>query len=169
MQIPKEIASPINKALYRLSMGDMTTGEMILYLTDPRRKNTGFPLEIAQRTVDFLVAEGMLDDKRYLRLAVRKLDESAVGPRKIREVLTRKKFPAAYVEAALNRSVDYTARAERLLRKKTGAFELAKTMPGKKKLTDYLVRRGYDYSTAIAAVNSISEGEELFEEPSFLD
>ena len=157
MKIPEDLRSPVNKALYRLSMGDMTCGEMQKYLSDPRRKNTGFPEETAERTVVFLAENGLLDDKRYLRLAVEKLDRALVGPRKIRETLTKHSFPPRYVEVALARKIDYTRRAFKLLGTRAGAAEHVRTAPGKKKLTDYLVRQGYDYSTATSAVNRFSE------------
>ena len=162
MEIPKELSSPINKALYRLSMGDMTVREMQEYLTDPKRKNTAFPEEIATKAVDFLRQEGFLDDKRYLRLAVAKLDRSLAGKRKIRQVLSRHLFPPAYIEAALNRPIDYAARALALLEKKSGAGETAKTPAGRKKLTDYLIRQGYDYGTAREALSNFSEEDDPF-------
>lgn len=160
MRIPEDLRSPVNKALYRLSMGDMTCGEMLAYLSDPRRKNTGFSTEIAERVVSFLVENALLDDKRYLRLAVEKLDNALVGPRKIREKLVQHRFPPRYVEAALARNVDYTRRAFKLLTKRAGASAQVKTPAGKKKLMDYLVRQGYDYSTATGAVNRFAEAED---------
>ncbi|MBR2616326.1 MAG: RecX family transcriptional regulator [Clostridia bacterium] len=161
MELPKELSSCYHKALYRLSMGDMTTLEMTDYLSDPKRKNTGFSPEIAQRVVAILVEEGFLDDKRYLRLAVAKLDRALAGPRRIREHLTRHRFPTRFVEAALSRSIDYESRALRLLEKRKGAEELALTPQGRKKLTDYLVRQGYDYGTARGAMAKFSDGEDL--------
>jgi SOS response regulatory protein OraA/RecX len=107
--------------------------------------------------VIFLAENGLLDDKRYLRLAVEKLDRALVGPRKIRETLTKHIFPPRYVEVALARKIDYTRRAFKLLGTRAGAAEHVRTAPGKKKLTDYLVRQGYDYSTAASAVNRFSD------------
>lgn len=162
MQIPKELSSCTNKALYRLSVGDMTCAEMLAYLVDPRRKNTGFPPEVAERVVALLKDEGFLDDKRYLRIAVRKLDLALAGPRKMRETLTRHRFPPQYVEAALNRRVDYTARAKAILDKRSGAAALAQTPQGRKKLMDHLVRQGYDFSTARSAVDAFSGDDSIF-------
>ena len=77
-----QASSCYHKALYRLSVGDMTEAEMTEYLTDPKRKNTGFPEEVALQTVLRLREEGFLDDKRYLLRLVRRGDESLVGPRR---------------------------------------------------------------------------------------
>ncbi len=169
MQIPKDIRSAVNKALYRLSMGDLTCGEMMVYLTDPRRKNTAFPPDVAERTVAFLSQEGLLDDKRYLKLLVRKMDEALFGLGKIRETLIRHRFPPRFVEAALARKIDYGARACALLQKRSTTPALLQTQPGRKKLMDYLVRQGYDYSTARSAVDSCSEWDSFSEESSFSD
>ena len=157
MQIPAELSVCTKKALARLSMGDLTAGEMLAYLSDPRRKSTAFPKEIAERTVSLLVAEGFLDDKRYFRLFVKRLDEKGYGPRRIRQELSRHLFPPRYIEAAMEREVDYTRRALRFLQKKAGAAELAQTPAGRKKLCDALLRYGYDYSAAGGAVKLFSQ------------
>ena len=155
MEIPKELSESVKRALSRLSIGDMTCAEMQAYLTDRQRK-ISFPSEIAERTVCLLAGEGFLDDKRYLKLFVRHLDEKCYGPRRIRQELVRHRFPFSYVEAALSRNVDYGERALRFLKKKRGADVLAQTPEGRKKLQDALVRYGYDYSTARGAVNNFS-------------
>ena len=160
MKIPEELSSPVKKALYRLSMGDLTVEEMVSYLSDPHRKNTGFSEEIARRTADLLVAEGYLDDKRYFLLYLKKLDQSLFGPRKIRRELVRHRFPSSYIEAAMNRKIAFEKRACQLLLRKNQASSLAKTPAGRKKLSDWLVRQGYDYSVAAVAISKIS-GEDL--------
>ena len=162
MEIPKELSHCVKVALFRLSSGDLTTEEMQSYLSDPRRKNTGFPPEVACRTVELLTAEGFLDDKRYFLSYVKRLDEKLLGPRKIREELRRHKFPPSYIEAALGRKISYGKRARRLLEKKSGAERLKETPEGRKKLVDFLVRQGYDFSTAGSAVKQFSETEDEF-------
>lgn len=145
----------MKKALWRLSTGDMTSQEMLLYLTDSHRK-TYFSQEVAERCVCLLVQEGFLDDKRYLKDLVRRLDAKGFGPRRLRQELCRHRFPQRFVDAAVSRDLDYTARAARVLAAKAGADELAKTPAGRKKLSDALVRYGYDYSTASAAIARFS-------------
>lgn len=160
MEIPKDLSESVKRALNRLAIGDLTCGEMQAYLTDSHRK-VFFPEEIAERTVCLLVQEGFLDDKRCLKLFVRHLDEKCFGPRRIRQELVRHRFSSAYVEAALSRKIDYTARAVKFLKKKSGAAALSATPAGKKKLQDALVRYGYDYSTALAAVNIFSRDDDF--------
>jgi SOS response regulatory protein OraA/RecX len=135
---------------------------MFLYLTDPKRKNTGFDSERAKRTVELLSDEGFLDDKRYLKLLLRKMDLALFGPRKIRETLVRHRFPPRFVEAAMARSVDFSQRAILFLQKMGKAEELVQSPEGRKKLVDTLVRRGYDYSSARFAVDEISEDDTVF-------
>lgn len=160
MEIPKELSESVKRALNRLSIGDLTCGEMQAYLTDRNRK-VFFSQEVAERTVCLLVQEGFLDDKRVLKLFVRGLDEKCYGPRRIRQELTRHRFPASYVDAALNRKIDYSARAMKLLEKRAGAENLAKTPAGRKKLQDALVRYGYDYSTALGAVKKFAREDDF--------
>lgn len=160
MEIPKEISAAVNRALKRLSMGDLTCGEMMVYLTDSRR-TVFFPAETAEKTVCLLTEQGFLDDKRVLRLCVRHLDEKCFGPARIRRELTRRRFPPRFVEVVLGRNVDYTARAERLLAGRSDSASLSQTVQGRKKLQDRLVRYGYDYGTARRAVANFSR-EDLF-------
>lgn len=162
MEIPKDLSDSVKRALNRLSIGDLTCGEMQAYLTDRQRK-VSFPAEIAERTVCLLVQEGFLDDKRYLKLFVRHLDEKCYGPKRIRQELVRHRFSAAYVDAALARRIDYTSRAIRFLQKKSGADVLARTPAGRKKLQDALVRYGYDYSTALGAVKAFAQEDDLLD------
>ena len=160
MEIPKELSESVKRALNRLSIGDLTCGEMQAYLTDRKRK-IFFSREIAERTVCLLVQEGFLDDKRYLKLFVRHLDDKCFGPRRIRSELVRHRFPPSYVEAALARNIDYASRAVKLLEKKGGAAELVKTPAGRKKMQDALVRYGFDFSTALAAVKTFSREDDF--------
>ncbi|MBE6712884.1 MAG: hypothetical protein E7580_05110 [Ruminococcaceae bacterium] len=160
MEIPKDLSESVKRALNRLAIGDLTCGEMQAYLTDCRRK-VFFSAEVAERTVCLLVQEGFLDDKRYLKLLVRHLDAKCYGPRRIRQELVRRRFSPSYVEAALSRGVDYSARALKFLKERNGAETLSKTPAGRKKLQDALVRYGYDYSTAVAAVNNFSRDDDF--------
>ncbi len=162
MEIPKELSESVKRALNRLAIGDLTCGEMQAYLTDRNRK-AYFSPEIAERTVCLLVQEGFLDDKRVLKLFVRSLDEKCYGPRRIRQELIRHRFSSSYVDAVLNRRIDYSARALKLLEKKAGAERLAETPAGRKKLQDALVRYGYDYSTALGAVKIFSREDDFSE------
>ena len=161
MQIPSEISLPVKKALSRLSIGDLTTGEMLAYLTDPRRKTTAFSPEIAERTVALLVSQGFLDDKRYLKLMVKRLEEKGYGPRRIRQELVRHRFPNRYIEAVMQREVNLPRRAVSFLQKKAGAEKAARSPEGRKKLIDSLVRFGYDYSTARIAVQAFSKTDDF--------
>jgi len=163
MQIPKEISSAVNKGLYRLSMGDLTCAEMMEYLVSKERKNTGFSEEIAEKTVAFLESEGFLDDKRYLKILLRRYDERKFGPRKIREELIRHRFSHRYVEAAMARRIDYTDRAFALLLREKQTETINQSPKERKKAVDFLVRRGYDYSTALSAVRRIDEDDTFSE------
>ncbi len=160
MEIPKDVSFCVKKALRRLSMGDLTCGEMLVYLTDTR-KSVSFSREIAERCVCLLTDEGFLDDKRYLKIFVRHLDEKKYGPRRIRQELVKHRFPPRYIERVLDRDLDYQKRALDFLEKKSGAEKLSKTPEGRKKLQDALVRYGYDYAVARVAVSTFSDHEDF--------
>lgn len=162
MEIPEEIAPALKKALYRLSMGDLTVGEMKAYLSDPRRKSTGFSEEIAERCTALLVQEGYLDDLRYLKLCLRRLDGKHLGPRRIKQELTKRLFEKKYVDAAMNRSIDYKERARLALNERERVKPRPINPAENKKRTDYLVRLGFDYTTAGDAV-SLLVGEDFYD------
>ena len=145
----------LKRAYSRLSRGDLTSRGMLSFLTEKNSRREAFSVETAKSVVTELKEKGFLDDKRYLRLVLRRADEKLLGPRKIREELVKLKFPPAYIEAALSRERDETARAASLL-KREGKDGLARELEGKKKAIDFLVRKGYDYSTAIAAAERFS-------------
>ena len=166
MKIPEDLQVPFAKGLARAEYGDLTAAEMERYLADPRRRSTGFSPETAARTVALLREAGVLDDKRTLRAMVRSLDRRLLGPRRIREELRRRLFPAAYVEAAMNREVDFAARAYDLLLKTPRAAETAQTPEGRKKLAARLVRAGFEPALAFGAVKRLCAGadDSFFEE-----
>ncbi|MBP5289384.1 MAG: RecX family transcriptional regulator [Clostridia bacterium] len=164
MEIPEDLKQPLQRALARVEYSDLTVGEMERYLTDPRRRSTGFSPEIARRVIDILTDQGFLDDKRTLKSAVRRLDAKHLGPRRIREELKRRLFPPQYVEAALARRIDYDARADRFLAAVSGAPALARTPEGRKKLAGRLIRAGFDSAAAYGAVNRLSDGADDLED-----
>lgn len=164
MEIPQGLRSCVNKALYRLSLSDLTERELMEYLTDPHRKNTGFSEDVARPTVELLKEQGMVDDLRCLKETLRRLDAKGFGKRRIREELQKRKFSPRYVEAAMNRNTNEEARAAKVLARIGNAPALAATPAGRKKLVDKLVRYGYDYTAARGAVEAISEEDDLFSE-----
>ncbi len=159
MEIPEDLAPALKKALLRLSMGDMTAEEMKGYLTDPRRKATGFPENVAERCVALLLQEGYLDDLRYLKLCLRRYDARLYGPRRIRQELGKHLFSQKYVDAALNRSIDLKERAVKALVKRERSKDTENTPNENKKRIEFLVRLGYDYITAREAVSRFIGGE----------
>lgn len=159
MEIPEDIAPALKKALLRLSMGDLTVGEMKAYLTDPHRKSTGFPEDTAERCVALLLQEGYLDDLRYLKLLLRRLDARLLGPRRIRQELTKHLFSQKHIDAALRRPIDYKERASLALEKREKTKRNPNTPAENKKRTDFLVRLGYDYTTAREAAGRVGGDE----------
>ena len=162
MEIPERLSPLIKKALSRLALGDLTEGEMFLYLTDPRRRSCGFSEDLAKEAVELLVREGFLDDVRVLRLVLKKTADRSFGPRRVREELVRRRFTKRHIEAALRRDVDYKARAVRKILSDASFSRLPDTPETKKKLADRLVRLGYDYTTAFEAIEAARREDSSF-------
>ena len=156
----------LKKALARLSRGDLTARQMLGYLTEKKLGREPFSREAAEETVRFLLKQGLLDDKRYLRLLLGKMDASFYGPRKIREELTKRKFSPALIERALSRELDEPARARALVEKERKT-ELARNPEGRKKLGAFLVRKGYGYAAANAAIAALLRENPDWEDKEF--
>lgn len=147
-----------DRALYRLSRGDLTARGMLAYLTEKTPRREPFPEETALEVVRELCARGLIDDKRFLRLVLEKADAALLGRRRLREELVKRKFSPKLIELSLSRERDETALAARLLTRENKT-PLVSTPEGRKKTLDFLVRKGFDYSAAIAAIERVSDKE----------
>ena len=140
----------LDRALARLSRGDLTARGMLAYLTEKTPRRAPFSEETARRAVRILLDQGLIDDKRYLRLVLEKADASLLGPRRVREELIKKKFSSALIERAMARPRDDVSLAARLLQKEN-KIPLLSGPEGRQKAIAFLVRKGYDFSAAIEA------------------
>lgn len=130
-----------------------------------RRKlrEKGFDEAVITPVLDRLRSLGYLDDAAYARQFARaRLDGKGHGPRRIRADLRRRGVAPALIEAALTDTVasdDLLAQARRHAEKcrKRLARE---TDPRKRrrKLTAFLLRRGFDYETVRRVVDDVEAG-----------
>ncbi len=148
----------LDRALARLSRGDLTARGMLAYLVQKTPRREPFSEEVAAETVRILMRQGLIDDRRYLALVLEKADAALLGQRRVREELVKRKFSPALIERALSRERDETALAARLLQKEN-KLALLSTPEGRKKAIGFLVRRGYDYSAASAALERLGAEE----------
>lgn len=116
----------------------------------------------AQRVLQRLIAERFIDDSRYAAAFVReKINLSGWGSYKIVAVLRRKGVDNRIIENALSQygSVDMEERLQGLLEKKIKTVKYRDTSDLRAKLFRFAASRGYDYSTAMQAVDRVVKGE----------
>lgn len=116
----------------------------------------------AQRVLQRLIAEQFIDDSRYAAAFVReKINLSGWGSYKIVAALRRKGVDNRIIENALSQygSVDMEERLQGLLEKKIKTVKYRDTSDLRAKLFRFAASRGYDYSTAMQAVDRVVKGE----------
>lgn len=116
----------------------------------------------AQRVLQRLIAERFIDDSRYAAAFVReKINLSGWGCYKIVAALRRKGVDNRIIENALSQygSVDMEERLQGLLEKKIKTVKYRDTSDLRAKLFRFAASRGYDYSTAMQAVDRVVKGE----------
>jgi len=123
---------------------------------------SGFDASIAERTVDRLRALDYLDDAAYARAYVEaRFRNRGYGPRRLRSDLLRRGVPARIIDAALDAVVnpEDVLEAARLHAAKRWPRLATETDPNKrrKKLSEYLVRRGFSYDTVRRIVDEFEE------------
>jgi regulatory protein len=123
---------------------------------------SGFDAAIAERTVERLRSLDYLDDAAYARAYVEeRFRNRGYGPKRLRSDLLRRGVPPGIIDAVLDAFVDpddmlEAARLHAAKRWPRLATE-ADAYKRRKKLTDYLVRRGFSYDTARRIVDEFNE------------
>ena len=125
----------------------------------------GFAEPIVEDTVANLERLGMVDDAAYAKAFVRgRFTGRGYGPARLRQDLMRKGVPRSAIEEALaelteTEDLGDAARdqAARKWRSLASEDDLRKR---KKKTMDYLVRRGFSFERARAAVDAVADAEE---------
>ena len=116
----------------------------------------------AQRVLQRLIAVRFIDDSRYAAAFVReKINLSGWGSYKIVAALRRKGVDNRIIENALSQygSVDMEERLQGLLEKKIKTVKYRDTSDLRAKLFRFAASRGYDYSTAMQAVDRVVKGD----------
>ncbi len=129
-----------------------------------RRKlaQAGVPEDAIEPTLDGLAARGYLDDEAYARqYAESRARVSGYGPQRIRQELMRRGVDRSTIESALADEIDRddvraSAREQaekkwRLLAREADPYKK------RRKLSDFLVRRGFSYEVVQEIVESLND------------
>jgi len=119
-----------------------------------RLRRWGYDADIANQVILFLEAAGIVDDSEFARLFMNELLRKELGYYRIRSELQKKRLNRDLVEEQMasypieKETERACAVAERRLERVSGEDSLA----AQKKISKYLVRRGYSSHVARAAI-----------------
>lgn len=129
----------------------------------------GFAEAVVEDTVANLERLGMIDDAAYARAFVRgRFEGRGYGPARLRQDLARKGIDRATIDTALaelTEAEDMGDEARDQAERKWRALRSEEDVRKRKKKTmDYLVRRGFGFDTARAAVEAVAGSDEPWSE-----
>ncbi len=141
-----ECASAFEKSAKYLGIRPRTAREIKTYLA-----GKGYSDKVVQRTSDKLTEYGYIDDKDYCRLYV-EFYKAKSGVKKLESELRQKGISDDIINEALSEIDDQTESALRLAEK-----YLRSHAPDKRKLTAYLLSKGFEYDSVREAVKSLDD------------
>lgn len=119
----------------------------------------GFEKSLIQQVVDELKAAGHLDDLEFARSFARnRLAAKSVGKRYLSRELAQRGVNKEMVDTVLDKiysDVDETDLATTLARKRLPRYEHLEKLQKRKRLSDFLCRRGFDWETIKQVLESI--------------
>ena len=162
--VRQEVYAAKASALAGLSHRARTSKEVRDALT---RK--GFDEAIAEDTVADLERLGLVDDDAYARQFVTsRFQARGYGPARLRQDLIKKGVPRAAIDAALDaltEAEDMGDEARQQAEKRWAALASeTDDRKRRKKTMDYLVRRGFGFDQARAAVDAVATDDETWDD-----
>lgn len=159
--------------LIRLDLGYRAYARALRYLghrartvDEVRRKlaGAGFPEAVVDGVVERLEGDRVLDDEAFADAYVRaRVRNRGYGPRRLRAELRRKGVPAPVVEAVMETfeaETNTLALARMQAEKRWGRLASEPDLrKRRKKLNDYLLRRGFDYDTVRRVVEEVEKDD----------
>lgn len=127
-----------------------------------RLRDDGYPAAIASETVARFVEIGLVDDSRFAALFVRSRAAQGHGSRRIARELGRRGIDETLAQSALESELPNSEleRAVATLRGRAPADRKAR-----ERLIRRLVARGFDFGTAIRAVDEVERAAEGEQDP----
>ncbi len=122
-------------------------------------RQRGFAPDVAEQAVDRLISIGYLDDAAYaIRYVESRVRAKGYGPMRIRGELKRRGMDAALIDRAVAPLEASDSPAEQALRQARLRLPKLRGEPDirkrRKKLSDFLLRRGFDFDTIQRAVDA---------------
>jgi regulatory protein len=124
-----------------------------------RLKKKEFPPDVIRRVVNELTTLGYLDDEKFARIYSQSLARNKkVGPRYILNALSQKGVKSETAQKAVNELFDDPTAEEmeikKLVEQKSGAYKKGLTpLQKKRRLYNFLIRRGFSYNAVMRAVS----------------
>ncbi len=145
-----------------LALGALATRARTRHEIATRLRDDGHEGALVEDTLDWLAERGLLDDAAYARqYAESRRAAQGYGPERIRQELRRRGIDAETAQAALAASEDVDATLALALaqaeRRWTSLAREPDARKRRKKLFDFLVRRGFGFDTARQAVEQMAE------------
>lgn len=131
------------------------------YEVRQKLKKKGFQEEVIEPVLQRMDELGYLDDSGYTAAFIQgRLASKGYGPLRIRQDLQRRGIAAPVVDAALNRLISTEQALDNAVRQAEKRWALLQkerdVRKRRKKLYDYLLRRGYDFDTVRAALDRVT-------------
>ena len=131
-----------------------------------RRKiiQRGYPATDADKTIDRLTANGILDDARYASQFARgKLLGSGASKRRIRQQLYQRGIGGEVADSAIDaviedEAIDLDTVVEKDARKKLGSLGALEPLVVKRRLYAHLARRGYNIDEINRVMKKVLKG-----------
>ncbi|MBE7005286.1 MAG: regulatory protein RecX [Ruminococcaceae bacterium] len=116
--------------------------------------------EDAAAAADWLEEIGALDDLAYAKMLVRRYSETGYGAARLRDELFRRGVPRELWDEALAEAIDPGEAIARIVASRTKGAPLDEK--GRKRLADYLLRRGFSWNEVKPAISAL--GADIEEE-----
>lgn len=126
-----------------------------------KMKEKGYDLQFIDNAIIKLKQQKFLDDERYSEMLINsKINVSKYGKRKIKEALYDKGINKEIIEEKLNLLSDENEieRAYLLGEKKVRTLKEVDTLKKSIKLSNYLINKGFEFSTVKKAVSRLLDG-----------
>ena len=122
-----------------------------------RFQQRGAPPDLADGAVERLKTAGLLDDEAFSQAWVdSRRRASPRGKRLLQRELAQKGVPRAAIDAALTQESDEPALARAAAAKRARALAAEPAPVFVRKLTDFLLRRGFEYGVAAEVVRDFA-------------